>query len=54
VLIAPVPATRGITDRRDPRLAKRRAVLSRLHAGKITVRQAAEQKGGAARRADFP
>jgi hypothetical protein len=45
LLIAPVPATRGITDRRDPRLRKRRAVLARLHAGKITVRQAAEQMG---------
>jgi transposase len=45
VLIAPVPATRGITDRRDPRLAKRRAVLARLHAGKISVRQAAERMG---------
>jgi transposase len=45
VLIAPVPATRGITDRHDPRLAKRRAVLARLHAGKISFRRAAEQMG---------
>ena len=45
VLIAPVPATRGITDRRDPRLKKRRAVLTRLQAGKISIRQAAEQMG---------
>ncbi len=45
VLIAPVPATRGITDRRDPHLAERRAVLARLHAGKISVRRAAKQMG---------
>jgi transposase len=45
VLIAPVPATRGITDRHDPRLAQRRAVLARLHAGKISVRRAAQQMG---------
>ena len=38
-------ATRGITDRRDPRLKKRRAVLTRLQAGKISIRQAAEQMG---------
>jgi maltose-binding protein MalE len=45
VLIAPVPATNGITEAADPRLAKRRAVLARLHAGKISVRRAAQQMG---------
>ena len=45
ILIAPVPATNGITKQSDPRRAKRRAVLVRLDRGKITIRQAAEQMG---------
>ena len=45
VLIAPVPATNGITDAADPRFAKRQAVLARLAAGKITAQQAAEKMG---------
>jgi hypothetical protein len=46
VLIAPIPATNGITDPHDPRLAQRRVVLSRLHAGELTIGQAAHDMGG--------
>lgn len=45
ILIAPVPATNGITKNSDPRRAKRRAVLARLDRKKITIRQAAEEMG---------
>lgn len=45
VLIAPVPATNGVTDAADPRFAKRQAVLARVAAGKLTVQQAAEKMG---------
>jgi transposase len=45
VLIAPVPATNGVTDVHDPRLAERHAVLDRLHAGALTIRQAAQEMG---------
>lgn len=43
VLIAPVPATNGVTSAHDPRLDERRAVLERLDAGALTIRQAAHQ-----------
>jgi transposase len=45
ILIAPVPATNGITDAADPRFAKRQRVLARLAAGKISVQQAADEMG---------
>ena len=45
ILIAPMPATQGITDRNDPRIAQRQAVIARLDTGQLTVRQAAEQMG---------
>jgi hypothetical protein len=45
VLIAPIPATNGITDVHDPRLAQRQAILGRLHTGELTIRQAAEEMG---------
>ncbi|HEY6809320.1 MAG TPA: IS1182 family transposase, partial [Gemmatimonadales bacterium] len=45
VLIAPVPATTGITDPDDPRIAERNAVLDRLDAGELTVRQAGAEMG---------
>lgn len=45
VLIAPVPATNGITRAGDPRFAKRQAILARLAAGKITAQQAADKLG---------
>ncbi len=45
MLIAPVPATNGITDAHDPRLAERQAILGRLHAGELTIRRAAQEMG---------
>jgi transposase len=45
ILIAPIPATNGITDVHDPRLVERQAILDRLHAGELTIRQAAEEMG---------
>ena len=45
LLIAPIPATRGITDPDDPRLADRHKVLDRHQAGQITLKQAAAQMG---------
>ncbi len=45
VLITPMPATRGITDPTDPRIAERKAVIARLDQGEITVRDAAEEMG---------
>jgi hypothetical protein len=45
ILIVPVPATSGITDPDDPRIAHRAAVISRLDRGEITVHQAADEMG---------
>ena len=45
VLITPMPATAGITDPADPRIAERNAVVARLDRGEITVREAANQMG---------
>ena len=45
ILIAPMPATSGITNPDDPRIAQRRAVIERLDADEITVRQAADRMG---------
>ncbi|HYA44990.1 MAG TPA: IS1182 family transposase [Acidimicrobiales bacterium] len=45
VLIAPMPATQGITDPDDPRIAKRDAVLGRLEAGRLTLKRAAAEMG---------
>jgi hypothetical protein len=45
LLIAPMPATQGITDPDDPRIAKRNKVLDRHQAGKITLKQAAVEMG---------
>lgn len=45
VLIAPMPATNGITDPDDPRIAERDAVLDRLDAGELTVKAAAADMG---------
>jgi hypothetical protein len=45
LLIAPMPATQGITDPDDPRIAKRHQVLDRHQAGKITLKQAAVEMG---------
>jgi transposase len=45
VLITPIPATQGITDPDDPRIAERNAVLERLDAGELTLRQAATEMG---------
>jgi transposase len=45
VLITPMPATRGITDPSDPRIPKRKAVVARLDAGELTVREAALAMG---------
>jgi transposase len=45
VLINPMPATQGITDPSDPRIARRRAVIERLHRGELTVGEAATEMG---------
>lgn len=45
VLITPMPATSGITDPTDPRIAARREVVERLDRGEITVRDSAEEMG---------
>jgi transposase len=45
VLITPMPATSGITDPTDPRIAARREVVERLDQGEITVRDAATEMG---------
>jgi transposase len=45
ILIAPMPATTGITDPDDPRIAQRNTVVERLDRGEITVRHAADQMG---------
>ena len=45
VLIAPMPASSGITDPTDPRIARRKEVVERLDRGEITMREAAEKMG---------
>ena len=45
VLVAPMPATSGITDPDDPRRKQRRAVIQRVEAGELNVREAAEEMG---------
>ena len=45
ILIAPMPATHGITDPDDPRIAARHEVLGRLEAGALTLRAAAAEMG---------
>jgi hypothetical protein len=45
VLIATTPATKGDLEVGDPRLAIRSQVLQRLHAGRLTRKEAADQMG---------
>jgi hypothetical protein len=45
ILIAPMPATQGITDPDDPRITVRNQVLDRHEDGEITIRQAAAEMG---------
>ncbi len=45
LLIAPMPATTGITDPDDPRIAGRNAALDRLEAGELTLAEAAAEMG---------
>jgi hypothetical protein len=45
ILIAPMPATQGITDPDDPRIAIRNEVLDRHEAGELTLKQAAAEMG---------
>jgi len=45
VLIAPMPATNGLTDPDDPRIEARNEVLERLEAGELTLRAAAHEMG---------
>lgn len=45
VLITPMPATQGITDPGDPRIAERQTVIDRLEAGELTLRAAAAEMG---------
>jgi transposase len=45
VLISPMPATQGITDPTDPRIAGRKVVIERLDWGELTVREAASEMG---------
>jgi hypothetical protein len=45
VLIKPIPATNGIVDPDDPRIAERDAVMARHEAGEITLRAAAREMG---------
>jgi hypothetical protein len=45
VLITPMPATQGLTDPDDPRIAERAAVMDRLEAGELTLRAAAAEMG---------
>lgn len=45
VLIAPMPATNGITDPDDPRIAQRDAVLERHERGELTLKAAALEMG---------
>jgi transposase len=45
VLITPIPATQGITDPDDPRIAQRAAIIDRLEAGQLTLKAAATKMG---------
>lgn len=45
ILIAPMPATHGITDPDDPRIPVRNQVLDRHEAGKISLKAAAVKMG---------
>jgi hypothetical protein len=45
ILIAPMPATSGLTDPDDPRVAQRAEVIARLADSVITVAQAAAEMG---------
>lgn len=45
LLIAPMPATQGITDPDDPRIAQRHKILDHHEAGKLTLKQAAAEMG---------
>jgi transposase len=45
LLIAPMPATQGIVDPDDARIAERNNVLDRHEAGELTLKQAALQMG---------
>jgi hypothetical protein len=45
VLISPMPATNGVTDPDDPRVAARQALLVRVDAGELTLREAAVEMG---------
>ena len=45
VLITPMPATNGITDPDDPRLAERRSIIVALDAGELSVTEAAAVMG---------
>lgn len=43
LLVTPMPATSGITDPNDPRRKQRKAVIERVEAGELSVREAAEE-----------
>jgi transposase len=45
VLISPMPATNGVIDPDDPRVAARHAVLDRVDAGELTLRAAGVELG---------
>lgn len=45
LLVAPMPATSGITDPDDPRRKQRQKVIERVEAGKLTITQAAKEMG---------
>lgn len=45
LLVAPMPATSGITDPNDPRRQQREAVIERFEAGELTITQAAKEMG---------
>jgi transposase len=45
LLVAPMPATTGITDSDDPRRQQREKMIERVEAGEITITQAAKEMG---------
>jgi transposase len=45
LLIAPMPATTGVTDPDDPRIVVRNAVLDHLEAGELSLTEAAAEMG---------
>ena len=45
VLVAPMPATTGITDPNDPRRQQRQKVIERVEAGELNITQAAKEMG---------